>query len=91
MNKPELTEKLKTEAKLTKSESAIVVDLFFDEMASALSRGDRIEIRGLFSIFIKRYKAYIGRNPKTGKKFKIKPKKLPFFKPGSELKKRVDR
>jgi len=60
-------------------------------MSSALLRGDRVEIHGLCSIFVKKYKAYTGRNPKTGEKAKIKPKKLPFFKPGLELKKRVDR
>ena len=39
---------------------------------------------------MKKYKAYTGRNPKTGEKVKIKPKKLPFFKVGKELKDRVD-
>jgi len=60
-------------------------------MAEALSQGERVEIRGLCSFFIKRYKGYTGRNPKTGDKVKIKPKKLPFFKAGKELKERVDR
>jgi integration host factor subunit beta len=41
--------------------------------------------------FVKEYDGYTGRNPKTGEKVKIKPKKLPFFKPGKELKERVDR
>ena len=59
-------------------------------MANALAKGDRVEIRGLCSFYVKKYKTYAGRNPKTGEKVKIKPKKLPFFKCGKELKDRVD-
>jgi integration host factor subunit beta len=90
MNKLDLTAALKNEAELTKSEAAAVVDLFFNEMAGALAKGDRVEIRGLCSFYVKNYKAYAGRNPKTGEKVKIKPKKLPVFKCGKELKDRVD-
>jgi len=91
MNKLELIETLKTEAGLTKNEAAAVVNLFFDEMSNAMANGDRVEIRGLCSFYVKKYKAYVGRNPKTGEQVKIKPKKLPFFKCGKELKERVDR
>jgi integration host factor subunit beta len=59
-------------------------------MADAMARGKRVEIRGLCSFFVKEYKRYTGRNPKTGEKVTIKPKKLPFFKSGKELKDRVD-
>ncbi len=90
MNKLDLTVALKNETELTKSEAAAVVDLFFNEMANSLAEGDRVEIRGLCSFYVKNYKAYAGRNPKTGEKVKIKPKKLPFFKCGKELKERVD-
>ena len=67
-----------------------VVDIFFDEMANALKNGDRVEIRGLFSLYVKNYKSYVGRNPKTGETVMVKPKKLPYFKCGKELKKRVN-
>jgi integration host factor subunit beta len=90
MNKLSLIEKLRTEAGITKPEAAAVVKIFFDEMADALGKGDRVEIRGFCSFFVKKYKAYTGRNPKTGTKVKIKRKKLPFFKCGTELKGRVD-
>jgi len=90
MNKLDLIVALKNESKLNKSEAAAVVDLFFNEMANALAKDDRVEIRGLCSFYLKKYKAYAGRNPKTGEKVKIKPKKLPFFKCGKELKERVD-
>jgi integration host factor subunit beta len=90
MNKLELISALRFEAGITKSEAAAVVNLFFDEMVNALANGDRIEIRGLCSFYIKKYKAYTGRNPITGKGVKVKAKKLPFFKPGVKLKERVD-
>lgn len=90
MNKLELISTLKNEANISKAEAAKVVQIFFDNMADAMSRGERVEIRGLCSFFVKDYKSYTGRNPKTGEKVIIKPKKLPFFKSGKELKKRVD-
>lgn len=91
MNKLELIEALQNEAELTKNEAAAVVKLFFNEMANALANGDRVEIRGLCSFYVKHYKAYTGRNPKTREQVKINPKKLPFFKCGKELKERVDK
>jgi integration host factor subunit beta len=90
MNKLDLIETLKSETDLTKKEAAAVVALFFDEMAAALASGYRVEIRGLCSFYVKKYKEYTGRNPRTGEKVKINPKKLPFFKCGKELKERVD-
>ena len=90
MNKLELISAFKTEADISKAEAAKVVQIFFDNMADAMARGERVEIRGLCSFFVKKYKSYTGRNPKTGEKVTIKPKKLPFFKSGKELKDRVD-
>ena len=90
MNKMELIEDLRNETELTKSEAAAVVDLFFNKMANALAKGDRVEIRGLCSFYVKKYKAYAGRNPRNGETVTVAPKKLPFFKCGQELKRRVD-
>ena len=90
MNKLELISALKNEANISKSEAARVVQIFFDNMADAMALGERVEIRGLCSFFVKEYKSYTGRNPKTGEKVVIKPKRLPFFKSGKELKERVD-
>ena len=81
---------MRQQADLSKQDAVAVIELFFDRMASALARGDRVEFRGLCSFYVKTYKDYIGRNPKTGEKVKIAPKKLPFFKAGKELKERVD-
>ena len=90
MNKLELISALKDEADISKSEAAKVVQIFFEYMADAMTRGERVEIRGLCSFYVKDYKNYVGRNPKTGEKVTIQPKKLPFFKSGKELKERVD-
>ncbi len=90
MNKRGVIKALKEESGLTQFEAALVVDLFFDEMSNALAKGDRVEIRGLCSFYVKKYKTYAGRNTRTGEAVKVKPKKLPFFKCGLELKERVD-
>ena len=90
MNKLELISTLKQKTGLTKAEAADVVQTFFDSLTQALVQGERVEIRGLCSFFIKEYESYTGRNPKTGDKVTIPPKKLPFFKCGKELKERVD-
>jgi integration host factor subunit beta len=90
MNKLELISTLKERAGLTKAEAAEVIKIFFDSLADAFVDGERVEIRGLCSFHIKEYKSYVGRNPKTGQKVEIPPKRLPFFKCGKELRERVD-
>ena len=90
MNKLDLIKNLKEKGQISKNEAAIIVDLFFNKISAALADGDRVEIRGLCSFFVKEYKSYNGRNPKTGEIVQIAPKRLPFFKVGKELKKRVD-
>jgi integration host factor subunit beta len=91
MNKLELISTLKEQTNISKAEAAKVVQTFFDNMADAMASDERVEIRGLCSFYVKEYKSYTGRNPKTGAKVTIKPKKLPFFKCGKELKERVDK
>ena len=90
MNKIDLINALKNESRLSKKETAAIVDLFFDKIASTLAKGERVEIRGLCTFFVKEYESYNGRNPKTGETVNVAPKKLPFFKCGQELKRRVD-
>ena len=90
MNKSDLIEALSKGENLTKTKAEEVADLVFSEMTNALVVGDRVEVRGLGSFKVKSHDGYKGRNPKTGKKIKVKSKKLPFFKCGKELKERVD-
>jgi len=90
MNKTGLIDSLHKEAGISKAKAEQVIDVFFNSILDALARGDRAEIRGFCSIFVKDYKGYVGRNPKTGALVQIPAKKLPFFKCGKELKERVD-
>lgn len=67
------------------------MNLIFKGFTDELKKNGRIEIRGFGSFVVKKYGSYTGRNPKTGSKIQVEPKKLPFFKVGKELKVRVDK
>lgn len=86
MNKSELIRAFSEECNLTPDKSAMIVAIFFNSLKNALLEGDRVEIRGFGSFKIKSYATYTGRNPKSGERVLVAPKKLPFFKPGKELK-----
>jgi integration host factor subunit beta len=86
MNKIELADQLRKSTGITKPMAQKVVKIFFESMTDALAKGKRVEIRGLCSFFVKNYPSYVGRNPKTGKKISVNPKRLPFFKVGKGLK-----
>jgi integration host factor subunit beta len=90
MNKSDLMHRLAEEKGFSLSTAKEIVDMFFDDMTKTLIKGDRVEIRGLGSFQVKAYKGYTGLNPKTGVKTAVKPKRLPFFKVGKELRERVD-
>ncbi|MBI2353907.1 MAG: integration host factor subunit beta [Deltaproteobacteria bacterium] len=89
MNKSELIEQLSINKDVSNKKAEDVVNIIFNSLAEAMVTGERIEIRGLGSFVIKEYETYTGRNPKTGEPIKVRPKKLPFFKVGKELKERV--
>lgn len=89
MNKSELIESLAAQKGITYKKAEEIVTTIFDAMAKAMQQGERIEIRGFGSFVVKEYRAYTGRNPKTGDPIDVKPKKLPFFKVGKELRERV--
>lgn len=90
MNKSDLIEALSKETGLPVRKAEEVVNTVFNSMADSLAKGDRVEIRGFGSFKIKNYEGYTGRNPKTGELIEVKPKRLPFFKCGKDLKERVD-
>jgi integration host factor subunit beta len=90
MNRSDLIKILSKKTGLTVKKAEDVVNTVFNGMADALAKGDRVEIRGFGSFKIKEYEGYTGHNPKTGEIIQVKPKKLPFFKCGKELKERVD-
>jgi integration host factor subunit beta len=90
MNKSDLVEELSKRAVISVKQAAEVVDFIFDSMTNELGTGKRIEIRGFGSFVIKRYRSYLGRNPKTKERIEVPPKCLPYFKVGKELRARVD-
>lgn len=91
MNKSEMVEAMSQELNLPQREASSIITTILDSMTNALAKGDNIEIRGFGSFSVKEYGTYYGRNPKTGEKIKVKPKKLPFFKVGKELKEMVNK
>ncbi len=90
MTKADLIVMIEKQANLPHHQAEKVVNICFDSMIQALFDDERIEIRGFGSFANRNYKAYEGRNPKTGKIVKVPPKKVPFFKVGKELKEMVD-
>jgi integration host factor subunit beta len=86
MNKSDLIATLAEQKNLKFDEAAQIIEALFGSIKEAMVAGDRVEIRGFGSFKIKDYKGYKGRNPKTGSVVQVQPKRLPFFRPGKELK-----
>jgi len=90
MKKSDLIATVAAKAKITNKAAEDVVNIIFQTMKQALIRGERIELRGLGSFSVKKYGAYIGRNPKTGGQINVKEKRLPVFKTGKDLQRRIN-
>jgi len=71
---------------LTQDQVEVMVNAIFDTIQEALSKGDKVEIRGFGSFRVRNRKMREGRNPKTGEKLSVAAKKTPFFKAGKALK-----
>ena len=85
MNKSDLIDVLAIDQKLPVKTAESTIATILDSIAETLVNGNGVEIRGFGSFNVREYKSYDGRNPKTGNKIEVKPKKLPFFKVGKEL------
>ena len=90
MTKAELVEEVSRVSDLTKKHSEVIVDTVFKSIIDALHRGEKIELRGFGSFRLRRREPRKGRNPKTGDKVDVPPKKVPYFKPGKELKELIN-
>jgi integration host factor subunit beta len=90
VTKSELIERISEKLKLPNGKAEQIVNCVFDSMVKALQDGEGIEIRGFGSFTVREYKAYEGRNPRTGETVHVAPKKLPFFKVGKDLRERVN-
>jgi integration host factor subunit beta len=91
MTKAELVEEVSRVSDLTKKHSEVIVDTVFKSIIDALHRGEKIELRGFGSFRLRQREPRKGRNPKTGDKVDVPPKKVPYFKPGKELKDLINR
>jgi integration host factor subunit beta len=90
MTKSDLIDVLCETQKIPKGRAELLVQVIFESMEASLKRGERIEIRGFGSFELRSYRPYEGRNPRTGVRVSVQPKRLPFFKVGKELKERVN-
>jgi len=86
MTKAELVEKVANTTQLTKKHAELIVNTVFESIVQSLKEGEKIELRGFGSFRIRDRGARIGRNPKTGDRVAVPPKRIPYFKPGKELK-----
>jgi len=86
MTKADLVEEVARVTDLPRKESEIVVETIFESIIKALQGGEKIEIRGFGSFRTRPRKGRIGRNPKTGARVEVPPKRIPYFKPSKELK-----
>ena len=86
MTKAELVEEVSKVSDLTKKHSEVIVETVFKSIIDALQRGEKIELRGFGSFRLRQRESRKGRNPKTGARVDVPPKRVPYFKPGKELK-----
>ena len=90
MTKAELVEEVARVSELTKKHSEIIVNTVFDSIIAALQKDEKIELRGFGSFRIRQRRSRQGRNPKTGDKVDVPAKRIPYFKPGKELKELIN-
>jgi integration host factor subunit beta len=86
LTKADLIEEVLRITELPRKESETIVETIFESIIQSLQKGDKIEIRGFGSFRTRQRRGRVGRNPKTGAKVEVPPKKIPFFKPSKELK-----
>lgn len=89
MNKMDIINKLAADINVNQKIAKIAVDTIIDSVKKAIINNERVEIRGFGSFTLREYKAYKGRNPKSGEMVNVEPKKLPYFKVGKELKEMI--
>jgi len=90
MTKAELVDEIARKASLTRKHSEVIVDAVFSSIIEALQGGDKIELRGFGSFRVRHRASRTGRNPKTGEGVLVPAKKVPYFKPGKELRELIN-
>jgi integration host factor subunit beta len=89
MNKMDIINRLASDINVNQKIAKIAVDTIIESIKGAITKDERVEIRGFGSFTLREYKAYRGRNPKSGETVNVEPKKLPYFKVGKELKEMI--
>lgn len=91
MTRAELIDRLiEGQAHFNGDDVEFAVKMMLDQMSEALAHGERIEIRGFGSFSLRRRKSWVGRNPKTGEPVALPERHVPYFRPGKELRDRVN-
>ncbi|MFN2238326.1 MAG: integration host factor subunit beta [Thermoanaerobaculia bacterium] len=90
MTKAELVDEVSRAIQVTKKQAEAIVNVVFDSIVDSLRSGEKIELRGFGSFRLRSRKSRTGRNPKTGEKVEVPSKKIPYFKPGKELKELIN-
>lgn len=90
MTKAELVDEVAQAVQLTKKQAETIVNIVFDSIVGSLRSGEKIELRGFGSFRLRSRKSRTGRNPKTGEKVDVPSKRIPYFKPGKELKELIN-
>ena len=90
MTKAALVEEVARVTELTKKDAEVIVDTVFRCIIDALHRGEKIELRGFGSFRLRRREPRKGRNPKTGDRVDVPSKRVPYFKPGKDLKELIN-
>ena len=92
MNKSDLILKiLESDPNLFKKDASKIVNVFFDTISEAISKGERVELRGFGVFDVKKREARIARNPKNGEAVAVPAKKVPFFRMGKDMKDRINK
>jgi len=85
-----MIDKFAKNADISRQRAAVIVDAFFEALAESLAEGNRVELRTFGNFSVRSYGAYVGRNPKTGDSVYVPEKRLPYFKPSSHLRERIE-
>jgi integration host factor subunit beta len=91
MTKADLIAEVSRSAEVSKKDAESIVNVFLDGIVDALKDGEKIELRGFGSFKLRRRNSRVGRNPRTSEAVQVPAKRVPYFKPGKDLKKLINK
>ena len=90
MKKSDLVDAISAKANVSKAQAQLIVDDVFELISEGLSKGEKIDLRGFGTFSVRDSKARTGRNPQSGEPIQIPARRVPAFKPGKDLKEKVN-